>query len=115
MSTSTYLAVVNTGNCGQKLVHSSAQPYAVVVCEGQTGRVQEVISRHTTHRGACTACARRNRAAATPASFWSYQASSPTPTVADLPAGAFNGTDEQFSQLSPGMRREILRASTRRA
>jgi len=45
----------------------------------------------------------------TPQSFWSYQASEPTPTVAELPAGAFSGTQEQWEQLSPGMRREITR------
>jgi hypothetical protein len=46
-------------------------------------------------------------------SFWSYQSDFPTPTVADLPAGSFNGTQEDFETLSPGMRREILRRAAK--
>lgn len=46
-------------------------------------------------------------------SFWTYQATEPTPTVADLPAGAFRGTQDEFETLSPGMRREIARAARR--
>ena len=44
--------------------------------------------------------------------YWSYRAPRP-PTVGELPAGAFKGTQEQFSQLSPGMRREIQRQAER--
>jgi hypothetical protein len=51
----------------------------------------------------------------TPKSFWTYQSDTPTPTVDQLPAGAFAGTQEQFEQLSPGMRREIERQAKRRA
>jgi hypothetical protein len=47
--------------------------------------------------------------------YWTYQAATPTPTVNDLPAGAFKGTQAQFETLSPGMRREILRAAQRPA
>jgi hypothetical protein len=42
--------------------------------------------------------------------YWTYQASSPTPSFDDLPVGCFGGTEEQFYQLSPGMRREIVRS-----
>jgi hypothetical protein len=50
--------------------------------------------------------------AATPKSFWTYQASTPTPTVAEaIKAGAVPGntTQAEWEQLSPGMRRELLR------
>jgi hypothetical protein len=47
--------------------------------------------------------------------YWTYKGSSPTPTVAQLPAGAFKGTQEDFSTLSPGMRREIQRQAEREA
>ena len=50
----------------------------------------------------------------TPKSFWTYQACEPTPTVNDLPAGTFNGTQDQWETLTPGMRREILRDANRR-
>ena len=50
----------------------------------------------------------------TPKSFWSYQSTERTPDLADLPAGTFNGTQEQWESLSPGMRREIAR-QTRKA
>jgi hypothetical protein len=43
--------------------------------------------------------------------FWTYQPSFETPRVEDLPPGYFNGTQQQFEQLSPGMRREIARAA----
>lgn len=45
-------------------------------------------------------------------SYWSYRASEPTPCLADaIAAGAIapETTETQWSQLSPGMRREILR------
>jgi hypothetical protein len=45
----------------------------------------------------------------TPKSFWTYQSSEPTPRVDELPAGTFIGTQEQWEQFSPGMRREIAR------
>lgn len=45
-------------------------------------------------------------------SFWTYQASEPTPTHAEaVEAGAFGGTETEWHQLSPGMRREILRTA----
>lgn len=43
--------------------------------------------------------------------YWTYHSNEPTPTVADLPPGVFKGTQHQFEQLSPGMRREILRSA----
>lgn len=43
-------------------------------------------------------------------SYWTYQSSFPTPSFAELPAGCFKGTEEQWFQLSPGMRREIVRS-----
>lgn len=45
--------------------------------------------------------------------FWSYQSDSPTPTVDQLPPGAFEGTQADFEKLSPGMRREILRSASK--
>jgi hypothetical protein len=47
--------------------------------------------------------------AQTPKNFWSYQSSEPTPHVSELPAGWFKGTQTEWEQLSPGMRREIAR------
>lgn len=48
-------------------------------------------------------------------SFWSYQAGSPTPSAAEAVAlGAFRGTDHEWQQLSPGMRREIVRSNLKR-
>ncbi len=47
--------------------------------------------------------------AETPKEFWSYKAPD-TPRYEDLPAGAFSGTKEGWEQLSPGMRREIVRS-----
>lgn len=41
-------------------------------------------------------------------SYWSHKAP-PTPTVNELPPGAFSGTQREFESLSPGMRREIKR------
>jgi len=46
------------------------------------------------------------------APYWTRKAP-PIPEVHDLPPGTFNGTQEQFEQLSPGMRREILRSAQR--
>lgn len=48
-------------------------------------------------------------------SYWTYKAASRTPTVNDLPKGAFKGTQEQFESLSPGMRREIERSARKTA
>ena len=50
-----------------------------------------------------------------PVSFWSYIPASRTPTVDDLPAGAFRGTQGEFESLTPGMRREIERRAIRAA
>jgi hypothetical protein len=49
------------------------------------------------------------RSGPTPKSFWSYQAPD-TPSVSDLPKGAFKGTQQEFESLSPGMRRELARS-----
>lgn len=49
----------------------------------------------------------------TPRNFWTYKAP-PTPDVADLPAGTFAGTRDQWESLTPGMRREIARQAERR-
>lgn len=46
--------------------------------------------------------------------YWTYKAP-PTPTVADLPPGAFSGTQREFESLSPGMRREIKRSAEKMA
>lgn len=54
----------------------------------------------------------RGRTASTPKGFWTYQAETP-PTVDQLPPGAFNGTQAEFEQLSPGMRREIARTAAK--
>lgn len=48
--------------------------------------------------------------------YWEYKASSPTPTLADaIWAGAISPktTLEEWRKLSPGMRREIVRAKTK--
>jgi hypothetical protein len=42
--------------------------------------------------------------------YWSHK-SPPTPTVNELPPGAFSGTQRDFESMSPGMRREIKRAA----
>lgn len=42
--------------------------------------------------------------------YHAWKPAGPTPTHAEaVEAGAFKGTEEQWHQLSPGMRREILR------
>jgi hypothetical protein len=56
-----YVAVVNTRNCGQTVMHDATRQYAVVVCAGD-GRITEVLSRHVSYRGACVAAARRAKA-----------------------------------------------------
>ena len=48
-----------------------------------------------------------------PEPYWTYKAP-PTPTVDELPPGAFAGTQRDFEKLSPGMRREIARAAQTR-
>ncbi len=45
--------------------------------------------------------------------YWTYKPASRTPSVSDLPKGAFKGTQEEFSRLSPGMRREIERSAAK--
>lgn len=50
-------------------------------------------------------------------SYWTYQASENTPTLAEaIAAGAIveNTTEREWHQLSPGMRREILRGAKRK-
>jgi hypothetical protein len=49
-----------------------------------------------------------------PKNFWSYPPTTETPTLDQLPAGAFNGTSDQWESFSPGMRREIARDAKRR-
>lgn len=47
--------------------------------------------------------------------YWTYRAGSPTPSHSEaIELGAFSGTEAQWTSLSPGMRREIVRSSTRR-
>ena len=41
--------------------------------------------------------------------YWTYRASEPTPEHSDVYPHAFSGTEREWSQLSPGMRREIYR------
>lgn len=41
-----------------------------------------------------------------PESYWAYK-SPPIPEVKDLPPGVFKGSEHEWSQLSPGMRRTI--------
>ena len=56
--------------------------------------------------------------AETPKSFWSYQSSEPTPNLESaIRAGAIakNTTQQQWEQLSPGMRREIMRSAGKAA
>ena len=46
-------------------------------------------------------------------SYWEYKASSPTPSLAEAiiaKAVSFNTTEKEWYELSPGMRREIVRA-----
>jgi hypothetical protein len=50
-------------------------------------------------------------------SYWSYQASSPTPLVEEaIAAGAVppGTTQAKWEQLSPGFRREIVRGTLKR-
>lgn len=43
--------------------------------------------------------------------YHAWKPASPTPTHAEaVELGAFKGTEEQWFQLSPGMRREIVRS-----
>lgn len=48
------------------------------------------------------------------ADYWTYKAGD-VPEISDLPAGTFAGTAQEWEQLSPGMRREILRQAERDA
>ena len=45
--------------------------------------------------------------------YWTYRASEPTPEHSDVYPHAFSGTEREWSQLSPGMRREIYRQANR--
>ena len=54
---------------------------------------------------------------ATPKSFWSYQASAETPSLAEaiqLKTISPNTTEEQWNTLSPGMKREIVRVARKK-
>ena len=49
----------------------------------------------------------------TPKSFWSYQASTPTPSLEEaiqLKAINANTTQQEWDKLTPGMKREIVRS-----
>lgn len=48
-------------------------------------------------------------------SYWTYQASTKTPLHNELAPGVFNGNEKEWTSLSPGMRREIVRQANRRA
>lgn len=45
--------------------------------------------------------------------YWTYQAGH-TPSFGEVPAGCFNGTENDWHKLSPGMRREIVRSFSKR-
>ena len=45
--------------------------------------------------------------------YWTYRASEPTPEHFDVYPHAFSGTEREWSQLSPGMRRAIYRQANR--
>ena len=45
--------------------------------------------------------------------YWTYRASEPTPEHSDVYPHAFSGTEREWSQLSPGMRREIYRQANK--
>lgn len=47
--------------------------------------------------------------------YWTYKAATPTPRYEDIVGWIFNGTEEQWHSLSPGMRREILRSAVSKA
>lgn len=60
---------------------------------------------------------RIDRNAKTPASFWSYQASTPTPSYDDAKTSGAIGdkmTEAGWESLTPGMRREIVRSHAKR-
>jgi hypothetical protein len=59
-----------------------------------------------------------NNRPATPASFWTYQAGSATPSYAEaLDCGAITSkmTEQGWDTLTPGMKREIVRSHMKRA
>lgn len=59
-----------------------------------------------------------NHQGQTPKSFWTYQSSSETPSLAEaVSAGAIkkSTTEKEWDTLSPGMKREILRSAQRKA
>ena len=43
-------------------------------------------------------------------SYWTYKAASPTPSYEEAWTLGFNGTEQQWASLSPGMRREIVKS-----
>lgn len=45
--------------------------------------------------------------------YWSYRAP-PTPEIKDLPPGSFKGSEKEWNQLSPGMRRTIWREAVKK-
>lgn len=61
---------------------------------------------------------RKLRAQDTGEKYWTYQSSTPTPSLEEaikLGAIAANTTEEKWHQLSPGMRREIVRSKQRKS
>ena len=51
-----------------------------------------------------------NRAGKTSASFWTYRATSETPTIERLRELGLTISPEQYDSLTPGMKREIARS-----
>jgi hypothetical protein len=47
-------------------------------------------------------------------SYWGWRACSPTPAYIQVPPWVFAGTEQDWHALSPGMRREIVRAARKR-
>jgi hypothetical protein len=56
---STYLSVVNTGDCSYSAMYDATRPYAVVEVKRDGGGIIRVLSRHETKRGACISCGKR--------------------------------------------------------
>lgn len=54
-----------------------------------------------------------NQQSSTPKSFWSYQSSTPTPSLeeaVELKAIASDTTQKEWDKLTPGIKREIVRS-----
>lgn len=102
-------------NAAGEAVYEDAQGVRSVVEDGV--RQTESVGLHPTREGLQLSTQRvpggryrlTTESTETPKDFWSYKAPD-TPRYEDLPAGAFGGTKEGWEQLSPGMRREIVRS-----